>query len=147
MIQLTELRSGMEVLSRQECVALLRRKEGGVGRLAVVVGGRPRVFPVNFVMSDDRVLFLTDEGTKLDVARRGAPVAFEIDHVDHQARFGWSVVVEGTAQVVRDPALITLLGALGLWPYASGAKRHWVVIEPDSITGRRVPMPRPSWIR
>jgi len=56
-------------------------------------------------------------------------------------------VVEGAAQVVRDPALTTLLGGLGLSPDASGVKRHWVVIEPESITGRRVPMPLPSWVR
>lgn len=138
---------GMHEISYDECVALLRDHEHGVGRVAIIHQRRPRIFPVNYVMSDDRVLFCSDEGTKLDAAWRRSSVEFEVDHIDRAARTGWSVVVAGIASVVTDENLVMLLGSHRLEPFAPGPKRHWVVIEPGRISGRRVPGPSHSWIR
>ncbi len=53
-----------------------------MGRVAIVVDGEARVFPVNYVLHGGDIVFRTDEGTKLDAARKGAKVTFEVDDSD-----------------------------------------------------------------
>src|SRR5690349_18087343 len=74
-----DARSGLEVLDRQECMTLVGSCV--LGRLAVVAGDRPLVFPVNFTLDNGAVILRTNEGTKLWGARH-APVVFECDGVD-----------------------------------------------------------------
>ena len=59
----TDPRNGMEILSESQCWDLL--DEEVVGRLAVAPGGRPDIFPVNFITHDGAILFRTAEGSKL----------------------------------------------------------------------------------
>ena len=101
----------------------------------------PLALPVNFVLDEYTVLFRTDEGTKLDVAVRLGPVAFQIDGVDQATRTGWSVLVRGEAKEVTDPAELALVRRLPLYPWAPGAKGHYVRILPSSLTGRRIALP------
>lgn len=61
---------------------------GCPGRLAVVVGGRPLVFPVNFALDGESIVLRTDTGTKLYGARKGL-VAFECDGIDGMYHTGW----------------------------------------------------------
>ena len=90
-------RTGLEELGRDDCLQFLARAP--LGRLGVVVGGRPLVFPVNFTLDGDAVILRTDEGTKLHAARNG-PVAFECDGIDRLYHTGWSVLVRGVAKEV-----------------------------------------------
>ena len=53
----------VEPLSDDESRELLATHE--VGRLAVVVGGYPEIFPVNYAVVRDRVVIRTDPGAKL----------------------------------------------------------------------------------
>jgi nitroimidazol reductase NimA-like FMN-containing flavoprotein (pyridoxamine 5'-phosphate oxidase superfamily) len=96
------------------------------------------VFPVNFVLDRNMVVFRTDEGTKLDAAARGCRVAFEIDGTDEAARSGWSVLIRGEATEVTDPAELARLRKLRVSPWAPGAKTHYVRILPAKLTGRRI---------
>jgi nitroimidazol reductase NimA-like FMN-containing flavoprotein (pyridoxamine 5'-phosphate oxidase superfamily) len=57
---------GLELLSEEECVDLLRT--GGVGRVGVTIAGLPVILPVNYACVDGDVLFRTGEGTKLNAA-------------------------------------------------------------------------------
>lgn len=130
--------SGLERLSREECVSLLRSQD--VGRLVVVDGGRPLIFPVNYAMDGEAPVFRTASGTKLWAASR-SPVAFEIDAVDGDARTGWSVVVHGVAQEItafdaRD--LQARVYGLPVHPWAKGDKPSIVRVVPRLITGRRI---------
>ena len=127
-------------LTKSECFELLAREH--LGRVAVVDDRGPMVFPVNFVLDRHMVVFRTDEGTKLDAARRGSRVAFEIDGTDAATRTGWSVVVRGEAVEVTDPAELARLRKLPLHPWAPGAKTHYVRILPAALTGRRISTPR-----
>ncbi|MEP7034826.1 MAG: pyridoxamine 5'-phosphate oxidase family protein [Dermatophilaceae bacterium] len=121
-------------LSENESWTLLR--EAVVGRLAVMVGDQPDIFPVNHLVDLGSVIFRTGPGTKLDRAV-GAQVAFEVDGYDLETSSAWSVVVKGKATVVK--RLDDVLAVISLPPFAwhSAPKPHFVRIEPDSITGRR----------
>lgn len=135
--------SSVEILDRHTCVALLAGQS--VGRLSVVVGRQPVIFPVNFSMVGDDVIFRTDRGLKLD-ASEDRLVAFEADAVDESTRSGWSVVVQGRATEIRLFDLEAMSGLLGLDldPYAPGPKQHWMRIVPVWITGRRITSAAPA---
>jgi nitroimidazol reductase NimA-like FMN-containing flavoprotein (pyridoxamine 5'-phosphate oxidase superfamily) len=136
----TNARSEIEILTREECLRLLATEE--VGRLAVVLGRQPLVVPVNYVLDGETIVFRSDAGTKLATASHER-VAFEIDHIDHDRRCGWSVLVQGVGQEIT-PAfnrLFETVRALAVTPWAPGDKEHWVRIMPIEITGRRVGEP------
>jgi uncharacterized protein len=137
-MKIVDDRTGIERLSREDCVALLATQD--VGRLVVVDGGRPLIFPVNYALDGDAVVFRTASGTKL-WASAGAPVAFEVDDIDREAREGWSVILHGVAQEVTafDGAdLQARVWGLPVEPWAPGDKAVFVRIAPRLITGRRV---------
>jgi nitroimidazol reductase NimA-like FMN-containing flavoprotein (pyridoxamine 5'-phosphate oxidase superfamily) len=121
-------------LTPAQCWELLRQTD--LGRLAMVVGASPDVFPVNVVVDDGSVVFRTAAGTKLDAAD-GRMVALEADGADAEHGVAWSVVVKGRARVVRDLAGSLDAATLPLRPAHPGAKPHLVRIEVRSITGRR----------
>jgi uncharacterized protein len=127
----------VEEIPVDECLELLRSHR--VGRLAVVTPDGPAIFPVNYAVGGDRVVFRTDHGTKLDASalRR---VAFEIDEFDADASTGWSVVVEGVGTEISDAidAESVKLQALEVHPFAPGPKHHLVEIHPRVISGRRI---------
>ncbi len=131
-----DARTGLEELDRDECLHLLARAP--IGRLAVVVDGRPLVFPVNFAIDGSAVVFRTDRGTKLHGARNG-PVAFECDGIDLEYHTGWSVLVQGRAEEVGDPSEVARLERLPVTPWSSRPKPVWLRIRGKSITGRRIP--------
>lgn len=126
----------LEILSREECMDLLRTQ--AVGRVGLQFGTAPAVLPVVFGLLDDDVVFRTDPGTKLTAALMGVMVAFEVDHADVVSRTGWSVLVVGKAEEVRDRATREKVEALGIEPWAPEGRDHVVRISTRSITGRRL---------
>jgi uncharacterized protein len=126
-------------LTKCECFGLLAREQ--LGRVTFVDDLGPMVLPVNFVLDRQMVVFRTGNGAKLDVARSGGRVAFEIDGADVATHTGWSVVVRGEAVEVTDPAELTRLRRLPLAPWAPGTKRRYVRILPAVLTGRRISLP------
>jgi nitroimidazol reductase NimA-like FMN-containing flavoprotein (pyridoxamine 5'-phosphate oxidase superfamily) len=138
-MRMIDNRTGLEVLAQDECLRLLRKQ--GVGRVAVVAGGRPMIFPVNYAVDGRAIVFRTDEGSKLDGVTSGINVAFEIDGIDRMYHTGWSVLVSGVGQHVVGATEVARLAELPLLPWAAGEKSHWVRIRPDAITGRRIMTP------
>jgi len=135
-------RADVEVLDRETCLRLLR--SAPVGRVAVAPPGEaPLVVPVNFLLVEERILFRTDYGTVFRQAVLGeGPVSFQVDEVDVASRTGWSVLVQGRATEVGEWEA----SGLPLRPWAAGAKAHWVQLEPESVTGRRLVLPElPGW--
>jgi uncharacterized protein len=129
-------RTGLEELDRVECPRLVASSP--IGRLAVVVGGRPLVHPVNFALDGQAIVLRTDTGTKLHGARNG-PVAFECDGVDSTYHTGWSVVVQAKAEEVVLAADVARFDRLPLGPWCPGPKPTWLRLRPQSITGQRIP--------
>jgi hypothetical protein len=131
-------RTGLKELDRDECLHLLARSS--LGRLGVVVNGRPLVFPVNFTLDGEAVVFRSDEGTKVHAARNG-PVAFECDGIDAVYHAGWSVLLLGEAEEVQNPIEVARLERLPLGPWCPGPKPIWLRLRAGSITGRRISPP------
>jgi nitroimidazol reductase NimA-like FMN-containing flavoprotein (pyridoxamine 5'-phosphate oxidase superfamily) len=121
----------LEELSRRECLELLGTEQ--FGRIAVVLAGRPEIFPVNYALdSADCVVFRTSPGTKL-AAAINHQVVFEVDHIQADRRSGWSVIVHGIAQ----PTTTVRPGTRPLDPWLHD-KQQLVRITRRSISGRRL---------
>jgi nitroimidazol reductase NimA-like FMN-containing flavoprotein (pyridoxamine 5'-phosphate oxidase superfamily) len=124
-------------LSRSECLDLLATTT--VGRVALMVDQRPQIFPVNYVLDGDTVLFRTAEGTILSHAGLSS-VAFEVDRIDESHHTGWSVLVHGRADNITDAVDATSerLRQRSLTTWAPGRRDQWFAIRPQDITGRRL---------
>jgi uncharacterized protein len=123
----------VSVLSETECWSLL--SSVALGRLVTSVGGHPEIFPVNFAVQHRTVLFRTAEGTKLVSSAINEQVLFEVDQ--HDVTDGWSVIVKGTARVVRTDEDVAEAEQAELVAWTAPAKQHFVRIRPLSVTGRR----------
>jgi uncharacterized protein len=128
-------RNGLEVLPRAECLRLLA--EAHVGRIALSIGALPVVLPVNFAMLDDDILIRTALGTKLEAAATNAVVAFEVDNVDPTYHTGWSVLAQGIAKEVIDPAELQRAQRAPLVPW-SGSDGNYIRISTEFLSGRRL---------
>lgn len=117
-----------------------------VGRLAVVVDGRPEIFPMNYVVDGTSVVFRTALGTKMDAAANG-PVAFEADGFDQQLEEAWSVVIKGTAAEINDVDELVAAARLPLAPLNSAAKTRFLRVTAEEITGRQFPVVDPEFWR
>ncbi len=125
---------GVEILPEHECWDLM----AGVtlGRLVTSVGGRPEIFPVNYVVDRRTILFRTAEGTKLVSTAVNNHVVFEVD--DHNVAEGWSVIVKGHARSLRTGEEIEKAERAQVLPWtASDNKTHYVQVLPETVTGRR----------
>ena len=91
-----------EPIDRARCLQLL--VEHNLGRLAVVISGQPLIFPVNYTLEGDAVVFRTDGGNKLHGAI-GGPVAFEVDSGESEGHHAgaWSVLVIGRPELIDAP--------------------------------------------
>jgi uncharacterized protein len=133
------LETRMEELDDAECRELLAGRH--LGRLALCDFGGPVIFPVNYILDRDLVVFRTEPGSKLDAATERESVAFEVDSVDAATRTGWSVVVRGALTEITDPGDLERLRGLPLYPWAPGARTRYVGVRVRSITGRRIALP------
>jgi uncharacterized protein len=128
---------GLEILSNEECLDLLRSQT--LGRVAVQIGDAPAILPVNYALLDDEVVFRTDPGTKLSAALMRTMVAFEVDDTDPMTHAAWSVLVVGYSEQVRDHAQLVRVDALGLEPWVTEGLDFVVHIRTRTISGRRLP--------
>ncbi len=128
---------GLDVLTEDECRALLRSHT--LGRIAVRIGEAPAILPVNYAVLDDDVVFRTDPGSKLSAALMRIQVAFEVDEVDAAAGIGWSVVVTGYVEEIRDTATLERVDALDLDRWVTEGRDFVVRIRTRTMTGRRLP--------
>ena len=125
-------------LSDGECDDLLAAAP--VGRLGVVVGGRPEIFPVNHVFdrASRSIVFPTRDAVKLHAAFDWPFVAFEVDGGADDTEGGWSVLVVGRAEEVTDPAVIARCRRERTVRWGSGPNARWLRVVPSKVTGRRI---------
>lgn len=131
-------------ITQVECEHLLA--EASLGRLGVIVDGRPEIYPVNHVFDHERrcVAFPTNAMTKLHAALHWPFVAFEVDAMDEADSSGWSVLVVGHAEEITDDDEIARLSGRRTAVWRSGERVHWIRVVPEKVTGRRIFGPQPS---
>jgi nitroimidazol reductase NimA-like FMN-containing flavoprotein (pyridoxamine 5'-phosphate oxidase superfamily) len=107
-------------ITPEECAALL--DGAALGRLGVIVAGRPEIFPVHHVYdaSTGTIVFPTNERTKWRAALDWPWVAFEVDGMDADRTGGWSVAVVGRAEELTDGAEIARLAQRRAAPWGGG---------------------------
>lgn len=128
--------SGLEILSPEECRALLA--EAPLGRIVFTDRALPAIQPVNYTLADGDVVIRTSPSSRLATAAADVIVAFEIDDFDTGTRTGWSVVVVGHARTVTAPDEQVALRSLPLRSWAPGGRDHFIRVHPQIISGRRV---------
>ena len=123
--------------------------EALVAHLGLISEGKPYVTPMSFVVDDDRILFRTQPGRKLQAMEESPAVCIEACTFDESTGDWLSVIVRGTANETTDPAVgeraVTLLlekyasqlgsplGVSGLQPMAS--MPHVIEVVIDEVSG------------
>jgi uncharacterized protein len=131
-------RTLLVTISEDECAEHLGASE--LGRLAVIVDGRPEIFPVNHVFdrATGTIAFPTNVGSKLHGALAWPFVAYEVDGLEPDAAGGWSVALVGRAEAIEDREVIDRLAAARREVWRSGEMVRWIRIVPEKLTGRRI---------
>ena len=128
--------AGVLELTEEQCWVYLQIHQ--LGRLAIVVGGCPQVFPVNYAVGEKAIVFRTEPGSKLKHGP-GSVACFEIDGYDPHTREGWSVTAVGPLEEITnaEDARSRALRQLPVDPLAPGARLHWIALNAEKVTGRR----------
>ena len=134
-------RRGLRVLDLEECLSRAAHHE--IGRVAFASDGEITILPVTYLLDGAGVSFLTTWGSKLQVAADGGRMAFEVDETDPATRTGWSVLFQGSASIVEDPARVSrarrpaarVVGSRG-HPHLLGAPQTRLGIRPRDRSGR-----------
>ena len=123
-------------LSRARCLLLL--EQSVMGRLAYCSESGPRIYPLNYAVYGETIVFRTAAYTTLGTEIDGRKVAFEVDEVDGVGH-GWSIVVSGLAELVSDPAEAAELRRVAdPQPWAPGVRSLYVRIPVRRISGRAI---------
>ncbi|MGS0562994.1 pyridoxamine 5'-phosphate oxidase family protein [Microbacterium aurugineum] len=122
----------IETLTSDRSWELLGTQE--LGRLVTHVGDTIDIFPVNYVVDAEGILFRTAPGSKLFELTVNTDVLFEVD--DHTDTDAWSVIIRGYATALESDADVQRAEAAGLRPWIPTLKRVFVRIAPTSVSGR-----------
>lgn len=129
----------VEPVEPSECWRLLATVD--TARVVHIVDDQARIAVVNAGVDGGTIVVRSSVGSRLAtaLARPGSPVLVEADHLDADARTGWSVVARGrmspvldrveTARLDRTQPASWLLGDTG---------GTWLRLTVDEISGRRV---------
>jgi nitroimidazol reductase NimA-like FMN-containing flavoprotein (pyridoxamine 5'-phosphate oxidase superfamily) len=125
------------VLTYDQCRELLETKV--VGRAAVCTPTGPRIFPVNYAVVDEAIVFRTTAYSVLGTYAWNTQLAFEVDDIDESARVGWSVVALGRGAMVEDSTeLAEIRSAADPTPWAGGMRYLYVRLRWSELTGRQI---------
>ena len=124
-------------MSSEESESLLRR--GVVGRVAVSTPTGPHIIPVNYSVVDDAIVMRTSPHSLLATHGRNAPIAFEVDYIDHEYHHAWSVVAHGRCEVVTDAGALDRICALcEPRPWADSSRNLVLRLAWNELTGRKL---------
>ena len=100
----------------------------------------PVIRPVTYVFdrSTRSIVFRSARGSKFTALLLSGQAAFEIDGIEPATETGWSVIVLGPVEEIKNIAEIHRLEQLELHPWAPGAKPHWIRIRASVVSGRRI---------
>ncbi|UOE44180.1 pyridoxamine 5'-phosphate oxidase family protein [Agromyces larvae] len=119
-------------LDKEECWQ--RIVASPFGRIATTAAGEVDIYPVNFAVDGETIVFRTAPGSKLLEIMVHSRVAFEVDgYSDSEA---WSVVVKGEAEEFSSEPEVEAAQLLGIEPWAPERKDRWVRIRVSEVHGR-----------
>lgn len=121
-------------LSDRACWDRLAEQE--LGRLVTRVGDVMDIFPVNYTVDGESLVFRTGEGSKLTELTIHDEVLFEVD--EYTATDAWSVVVRGSAKRLTDAGEVEAADRLPLRPWIPTLKYTYVRITPSALSGRDI---------
>jgi nitroimidazol reductase NimA-like FMN-containing flavoprotein (pyridoxamine 5'-phosphate oxidase superfamily) len=125
-------------LTRAESLRLLGSVS--LGRVVYTQHALPAIRPVNHVLDGENIIIRSHFGSGM-VSAAGAPngvvVAYEADAIHPDDHLGWSVVVTGTARLVRDQGEVTRYQRM-LRPWVPGELDQVVRVHPEIVTGFRL---------
>lgn len=130
------VRRELETLDEEQCLGLLRTVR--VGRLVFTEDALPAVQPVNFRLYRNNIVIRVASGAKLRAATGNAVVAFQADELDPDLREGWSVTVVGHAELILATDELVELSGIWLQPWASGRRDHFIRVQTEKVTGKRL---------
>ncbi len=123
-------------MTREECLEALDAKR--VGRLGYPTADGPRIIPVNYVLTDDGIVFRTVPDGEVARHALDASCAFEIDDVDEFFESGWSVLAVGVAQLLTEADFQRLRFGEMPEPWAAGPRVLFVKLPLLQLTGRQL---------
>jgi nitroimidazol reductase NimA-like FMN-containing flavoprotein (pyridoxamine 5'-phosphate oxidase superfamily) len=126
---------GLEVLDQRQCFGLLRQNK--VGRFVFVDHMLLAVHPVAYLFEGASVVFQTNGGAKLDAASKHDLAGFEIDYIDPELGWGWTVIVSGHAEPVVDPHEVARLKHMLPKPWTNEGTIDVIRLHVEIIQGRR----------
>lgn len=133
----------LDPIDTEECWRLLASSR--LGRIGFTAhSGRPVILPVNYAVDGRTLVVRSGRGPKLEAARRGDLVAFEVDDIDVERHVGWSVAVTGRARCPDKPAELARLRQVDLTAWAAGPRDQLILIDPIHVGGRRMVEPGAS---
>ena len=108
--------------------------------MALCTDTGPLVWPVNYSMVEDDIVFRTSPHSLLGAMAWNSRLAFEVDRIDLDREEGWSVLATGTGQMVEDPDELGLIRTFrDPHPWAGGATRLlYVRLRWVGLTGREL---------
>lgn len=129
------------VLHPEQSWDFLRARE--FGRLAFHLVGEVHIAPINYAVdAEDRIIFITSEGSKVFGVTANPDVAFEVDEiVDDRAT---SVIIRGLARILEGQDAY-VVEQLPIRPWVPTPKTVVVAIRVDEISGRSFDLNRP-WL-
>ncbi|MFF4771948.1 pyridoxamine 5'-phosphate oxidase family protein [Microtetraspora fusca] len=111
-----------------------------MGRVVFTLHALPAIRPVNHILDNGDIIIRTHLGAAITSAAAdgdGTVVAYEADAIDPHDHLGWSVIVVGTARLVRDRGEIERYSEM-LRPWVFGNMDHVIRIRPEVVTGFRL---------
>lgn len=125
--------SPVTIIPEESCWGYLASQE--VGRLGVSSHDVPEIFPLNYYVDGESVIFRSAEGSKMDQLAVNNNVVLEVDGWTDDG--GWSVMVKGTAERITDPEELARARKAPLLPWIGTAKTIFVRVLPTiGISGR-----------
>ncbi len=122
----------VKILTDDECVEKLGTQQ--LGRVVVRRKDEMDIFPVNYVVDDGCIYIRTAQGNKLFSLFVNPDVLFEVDYFTEER--AWSVVIQGTAEVLDRQEDIDYAEGLNLKPWLPTLKYNFVRITPQQLNGR-----------
>lgn len=131
--RMAEQQSPISIIPEDSCWGYLASQE--VGRLGVSSHDVPEIFPINYYVDGESIIFRSAEGSKMDQLARNNNVVFEVDGWTDEG--GWSVMVKGVAELITDDEELARARKAPLLPWIPTVKTIYVRVSPTiGISGR-----------